>query len=377
MADSLFFVFVEESTMDIRQKARIAKFIFKQMPCEALCDDFITHISNIAYDTQRVSNLSFQRHFCFQHNFAFVTNHINQRIESVLSVIAAEIDSIRQIINPPATITFRDILAELNAIEADFGELKFDFREKYLVIMTDAITLEDVDLGAFDIYLPILADGRHYVKAIARDPNPAANDSKVTHPHVSSNIICLGDGKTAVWNSIRDGRFSDAFQLCVNILNTYNPSSPYIKLEEWDGGDDTVSCQNCDEECNEEEIYHCYMCDKYVCDSCYSGRCSHHNCHTSMCVSCEEKCYRCETGFCSEHDDLIKCNKCEESFCKDCISSCNICDEWYCHRCQALGECKECNKSFCKDCANEDDSEMCENCSVETEEEEISDEVKV
>ena len=362
--------------MDIRQKVRIAKFILKQIPCEALCDDFITHVGNIADDTQRLSNLNFHRRFCIQHDFAFATNHVNQLIESVLSVVAAEIDSIRQIVNPPVSTTFKDILAELNAIEADFGKWQFDFQEKYLVITTDEITLENIDLGEFDIYLPIVADGHNKIKAIARDPNPAASNSDVTHPHVNKDIICLGDGKTAVWNSIKDGRFSDAFQLCVNILNTYSPSSPYIKLEEWGDSNDMISCQNCDEECNEEEMCNCDTCRNYVCENCYAGNCSHRNCYNAMCISCVTMCCYCGERFCSEHDDLTKCDKCEEKFCKDCISSCDICDGWYCHQCQTLGECKECDKSFCEDCANEDDSEVCKECSVETEEE-ISDEVKV
>jgi len=81
------------------------------------------------------------------------------------------------------------IFADLIQIEDEFGELNFDFEAKTISVTTDPITLEDISFGSFEIRLFVDQMSKLYgespYKIIALEPNPAATDSSVTHPHVS------------------------------------------------------------------------------------------------------------------------------------------------------------------------------------------------
>jgi len=61
----------------------------------------------------------------------------------------------------------------------------------------------------------------YFVTAI--DPHPAATDNAVTHPHVSNDVVCEGDGAAAIRAALEIGRFTDFFAMVRCILTTYNP----------------------------------------------------------------------------------------------------------------------------------------------------------
>ena len=56
---------------------------------------------------------------------------------------------------------------------------------------------------------------------IALDPSPAASNSETTHPHVQTNQLCEGDGRSAIRHAMREGRLLDFFVLVRQILQTY------------------------------------------------------------------------------------------------------------------------------------------------------------
>ena len=131
------------------------------------------------------------------------------------------------------------LVEELDQVREEFGSIDFDKAENTLSIVTDPIALEDVALGPFRIQLKLdklseLYKDRPY-RVIALNPNPAATDEEVTHPHVSGERLCEGDGYVAISSALEQGRLCDFFTMVRSILNTYNPDSPYVSLDDWSG----------------------------------------------------------------------------------------------------------------------------------------------
>jgi hypothetical protein len=124
------------------------------------------------------------------------------------------------------------IAAELWALQQEFDDVEFHGEENALCVVTEPITLEDVYLGRFRIalYLGSLCELYQRVPyfVLAIDPHPAATDDAVTHPHVSNDVLCEGDGTAAIRAALETGRLVDFFTMVRSILTTYNPDSPYV-----------------------------------------------------------------------------------------------------------------------------------------------------
>ena len=208
---------------------------------------------------------------------------------------------------PPKLPTFAELLAELDQLETEYGQFKFDPREKTLSVITESIELEDVPLGSFEIRLHLLRIGELYkdspYRIIALEPNPAGSDSSVTHPHVSSERLCEGDGHLPIQKALEQGRLCDFFSLVIGILNTYSPDSPYIALSDWDG----YSCYDCGYTMSRDESYYCEQCSNDFCSEC-STYCQ--ICETTICLGC-----------------AIECPGCQRPICKECYSTCEDCGE--------------------------------------------------
>jgi hypothetical protein len=214
------------------------------------------------------------------------------------------------------------IFADLMQIEDEFGELNFDCKAKTVSITTDPITLDEIPFGSFEIRLFIDEMSKLYsespYKIIAIEPNPAATDSNVTHPHVSSEKLCEGDGHVAIRKAIEQGRMCDFFTMVVNILQTYNPDSPYVSLDDWDG----VCCYDCGYTVSGDESYYCEDCERDYCSQC-STYCQ--ICDTTICLGCACECPSCEQPVC--HRCTAVCVECEETVCKDCVTEEGLCKQ--------------------------------------------------
>jgi hypothetical protein len=217
------------------------------------------------------------------------------------------------------------IFAEFNQIARDIGELQFDLKEKTISVITDPISLDDISFGSFEIKLNISEIRKLYTESpysvIALEPNPAGSDSNVTHPHVSSEKLCEGDGHTAIRRSLEDGRLCDFFTMIVNILQTYNPDSPYVSLDDWEG----ISCYDCGYTVAGDECYYCEYCERDYCSQC-SSYCQ--MCDTTICLGCAYECPSCNEPVCKSC--TAACKECEETFCKDCLTEeglCQSCEE--------------------------------------------------
>jgi len=208
----------------------------------------------------------------------------------------------------------------LSQIDQELGEYQFDLKEKTVSVITEPITLDDIPFGSFEIRLFVNQMSKLYsespYKIIALEPNPAATDNSVTHPHVSSEKLCEGDGVVAIRKAIEQGRICDFFTMVANILQTYNPDSPYVSLDDWGG----VCCYDCGYTVSSDECYYCEDCDRDYCSQC-STYCQ--MCDTTLCLGCAYECPGCNEPVCQSC--TAKCKECEEVFCKDCLTEQGIC----------------------------------------------------
>lgn len=177
--------------------------------------------------------------------------------------------------------TLSAIAADLWALQQEFDDVAFNGEENALCVVTESITLEDIYLGRFRIalYLDSLSElyqkVPYYVTAI--DPHPAATDDAITHPHVSHDVVCEGDGATTIKAALETGRLVDFFTMVRSILTTYNPDSPYVPLTDWHG----ISCYECGYVMDGEYSYSCTSCDNAVCcESCLDD---------GLCPECREE----------------------------------------------------------------------------------------
>jgi hypothetical protein len=218
-----------------------------------------------------------------------------------------------------------DWLAELRQIEAEFGEVQIDWQEGILTVTTTPITLRDVYLGPFAIQLHWnrLAErmGSHCFSIEALDPQPAATDPDVPHPHAKNGKLCAGDAAGPIAQALEQGRLADAFCLVRAVLSHYNPDSPHVPLENWEG----TECYNCGSLVAEEERCTCESCDHDYCDDCMAYCCG---CDTSRCRGCLESCADCDAYCCSS------CLKPSPDSGRECCPRCLA-------RCNAEGSCTE------------------------------------
>jgi len=214
------------------------------------------------------------------------------------------------------------LVAELKQLQADCGDMDFDKDKNTISVVTEPIELDNIFLGPFKIRLELNKlselhkDSPYY--CIALEPNPATTDESVTHPHVSNEKLCEGDGSVAIRTALEQGRLCDFFTMIKSILNTYNLDSPYISLSDWDG----TPCYDCGYTMDRENCYYCSFCDRDYCEEC-SSYCR--LCDETVCLGCGGQ-----------------CPHCEELACPNCISSCVECDDICCKDCLDDGLCPNC-----------------------------------
>ena len=232
----------------------------------------------------------------------------------------------------PPVPSMRDIVNELHQVETEFGS--WSYQGHCLTVATDPIELEGVGLGPFEIRLDLSQMGLDgewgTYRVVALDPNPAASDFGVTHPHVNGERLCAGDALGPVRQALSTGRLCDFFLIVKSVLNTYNPHSPFVKLEAWAG----VSCYECGWTMSSDDSYYCEGCCHDYCSDC-----------ASYCASCDQ------------------------TMCRGCLRCCAGCDDYTCASC--LKSCKECQDEFCEGCLEDG---LCETCRKEMEDERAKEE---
>ena len=263
---------------------------------------------------------------CAYRNWHGAATRLTSRMENKLRDLPYTVEQALHMISnvrtqPPL---LRHIFEELTQLQNEFGRIECNLQERTVSVFTDAIELDGIFLGDFEIRLEIeklaqLRDSSAF-RIVALDPHPAATNDNVTHPHVSEEYLCAGDANTALVQALSTGRVCDAFLLVKSVLETYNPSSPYVRLDEWNG----ISCYDCGYVTDEENSFYCEACDQSFCDECFSYC---RSCDTSLCRGC-----------------LSECSVCEEPVCESCMSACSECGESMCVSCLEDGICSSCKE---------------------------------
>ena len=251
----------------------------------------------------------------------YVRRGLFRSLETVTYALRDALRNCSDAATDAARPTLRLVVEDLAALEGEFDEVGFDLQKRQVWVVTDAIELDQVDLGRFKIKLnwSQLDDTRPYsVKAL--DPNTAAGDSSVTHPHVRDGALCEGDGKAAIRAALEEGRLFDFFLLVRQILETYNSGSAYVRLENWSG----VTCADCGCSSDQDDSSLCERCESDLCSDCVSS-CS--DCGRSSCSECRNVCHGCDADYCRRC--LNDCDGCLDSFCSECLTDgkCASCRE--------------------------------------------------
>jgi hypothetical protein len=270
-------------------------------------------------------------------------------------ILACQLGEIQHVLDnsqqpPPKSA---DMPAELAQAEEEFDQtVKFDRAADTLSLTTDRIELDGIDLGRFEIQLRLNDLGRanhgHAYQVIAKDPNPASGNDHVTHPHVSHDALCEGDASSAIRNAIAGGRLGDFFTLVRSVLQTYNPDSPYVRLDDWDG----TPCYDCGSSIGSDDLSFCERCEHDFCESCIA---SCRACGTTYCRECLTRCESCERYYCESC--AAHCDQCGEAVCTSCLVECAACEQKVCDGC--LKACTGCNRRLCVSCVKDD---LCKEC---------------
>jgi len=251
----------------------------------------------------------------FTHCLPILHEDIRLQVEGLHRSVAALRESPRP---PPKAPSVSDWVAELRALEDEFGELEVDDRRCVLRVVTEPITLKSVELGPFALELVWSRFGQtrgaHCFDILALEPNPAGGKDRVTHPHVQDGTLCAGDAAAPVERALADGRLGDAFALVRSVLANYNPRSAYVGLDEWDG----TPCSDCGDRIERGESYYCIACHSDLCDGCAS---SCRSCDETRCDGCLENCESCSNPTCSRCLDEVG----GKYVCPDCRDTCTDC----------------------------------------------------
>ena len=284
----------------------------------------------------------------------------------------------------------REIIKELEIIRDN--EKNFKIKKEQLWITTNEITLSTAAgeytqcFGEFEIEFCIEKRDnvpvRVSVYTEALDPNPARRYDDHVHPHISGTDPCLGEARPILDNAFMNGSILIAMDAMKKMLNTYNASSPYTTLEEWEV---TSTCNDCrDTIQDEDEERYCEHCDEtycldcwYICEHCSEGSCSDYTsscgcCDNYVCEECQDYCEECSKRICRECAEICEGSGCDNRICRDCRTICNNCQITLCDRCIEEGLCGNCLEEK-KKLDEEDSTHKCENCSLEVDEDDLKD----
>ncbi|QDU94479.1 hypothetical protein [Lignipirellula cremea] len=258
-----------------------------------------------------------------RHGLTLAARRLTRELRDVVWRLRTEATALASSLEPVAATlknaTVADIFADLLAMREEFGDLAFDRKAHTLSVTTEPLELHDVHLGPFEIRLEWSDLQLRDYRVIAADPHPAASDDGVTHPHVQNEDVCEGEGSQPIRRALEQGRLLDFFLLVAGVLRTYNPSSPYVRLDRWHG----VDCSDCGDTVCDDEGGTCGKCDSTLCSEC--------TCH---------------------------CGGCSCGYCSSCVARCSGCDESCCEAC--LKDCSRCGDDVCRDCF--DEQERCPPC---------------
>jgi len=255
-----------------------------------------------------------------QHGWACAQRLQEGKLRDELLDCRREIDRIVTLLPEPPespfgqrlTLSAPDVYRDLVALEREFEEVGINLGAKQLIVTTEPIVLEMMEFGPFEIRLDWARLGQPSpYKVVALDPNPAARDETITHPHVQDEHLCEGEARAAIRAALREGRLYDFYLLVVTTLRTYGQGSAYVTLTNWHGW----SCSDCASTIDSDDD------DNYSCE----------RCSTTLCSDCANSCRSCGSYCCARCSSY--CDACDERSCNTCFQDCCDCDSSFCGMC--------------------------------------------
>jgi hypothetical protein len=222
---------------------------------------------------------------------------------------------------PRRLSTAAEIYRELVALQQEPFEIEIDLKARRVSVRTEPIELDSIPLGRFEIRLewPQLPDPLEAYRIVALDPNPAASDDTVTHPHVRDERLCEGDGRAGIRSALAEGRLYDFFTIVDRLLHTYARGQAFVELSQWSG----TRCTDCAAIVVDDDGSSCERCNATICCDCTSS-CRH--CDRVCCASCIDSCWQCEESTCPHC--LEPCSQCQACVCPDCLTN-QLCRDCY------------------------------------------------
>ena len=216
-----------------------------------------------------------------------------------------------------------EIYRDLVALQQEPLAVEVDYEAAQVCVRTEPIELDSVALGRFEIRLDWreVRDPYESYRVVALDPNPAACDDAVTHPHVRDERLCEGEGRTGIRRALAEGRLFDFFTIVDRLLHTYARGQAYVELDRWSG----MRCSDCSSIVDDGDCSSCDRCEEMICCDC-TNSCPH--CQQICCASC-----------------LDRCPHCEELTCPGCLEHCSQCQVCVCPDCLTDQLCRECNET--------------------------------
>jgi hypothetical protein len=255
------------------------------------------------------------------HNAARIkSEQLLNQLEDLQHSVNQLIGEVQNRLKPRRFATPTELYRDLVALEQEPFEVKIELDQRELCVTTEPIELEGIYLGRFEIRLDWQRpQSVHPYTVVALEPNPAAANESVTHPHVNDQVLCEGDGRACIGRALAEGRLYDFFTIVDRLLHTYAPGRAYAELDQWHG----TPCHDCGGIVDEDDYCTCGRCDEMICLDC-SALCSH--CDQSCCGRCIDSCQLCDQPTCGPC--LNRCRQCRSFVCPDCLTN-NLCTQ--CH----------------------------------------------
>jgi hypothetical protein len=255
------------------------------------------------------------------------------QLETCRCRLADLVSSLREQDRHKRLPTEGEIFHEILALQAEFDDVALEPGSGEIRVTVGPIVLEDIHLGCFQICLGGENGGFPPYRVVALEPNPAASNDDVTHPHVQDERLCEGEGRAAIRSALAQGRLLDFFLIVSRTLSTYARGSAYVELDRWYG----ESCSDCGGTVSEDERSYCYRCDQV------------------LCADCEATCQGCSYGFCAAC--ISTCHECHGDYCSSCLEPCSQCHQDTCTDCLHQGICRSCHDEREQERNDEDGSD--------------------
>ncbi|MCY2928743.1 MAG: hypothetical protein NTV86_04465 [Planctomycetota bacterium] len=305
-----------------RQLIHVAESIHQQLKTQAtgrLCQ-VVNAAQNLLGNLAQLGRLGELLAVCAGRQWNAAAENVCDRIRRSLGELSYYSTQVEQSLDLAKTTqqsSLRDILADMAQAQDEFDDFRYSPDTNALSVTVGPVELKGIQLGEFEIRLliPNMAQANRsntIYRVVALDPHPAGSNESVTHPHVSDERLCEGEASAAIRAALANGRVCDFFHLVGAVLTTYNPHSPYVSLDNWEG----IACHECGYTMGESDAHWCESCQHDFCDECIS-----------------------------------QCRRCDESSCRGCLEECSVCGESMCSSC--MTGCVECGERLCRNCVDD------------------------